>query len=78
LRRFLFEPVDDFIADIIQDDIENKLPRAEPRVVVRNVSVVGDEESQQYNISLQIDVPSLGVTGVSLKSKLDSSGYTIL
>jgi hypothetical protein len=29
-------------------------------------------------VSLQIDVPSLGVKGLSLKSKLNSTGYSII
>jgi hypothetical protein len=45
---------------------------------VKNVSVVGDEDLQEYNVSLQIDIPSLGVKGLSLKSKLNSTGYSIL
>jgi hypothetical protein len=78
LRRYLFEPVDEFTAEDIQDDIERKLPRSEPRIVVKNVSVVGNEDEQEYDVSLQIDVPSLGVKGLSLKSKLNSTGYSIL
>jgi phage baseplate assembly protein W len=75
LRRFLFEPVDDFTADIIQDDIQNKLPQMEPRITVENVTVVGDEENQQYNISLQINIPSLDIKGLTIKNTLKSNGY---
>lgn len=78
LRRFLFEPVDVFTEEIIQDTIENMLPRAEPRIEVINVTVVGDPEGQQYDITLEIDVPSLNIRGLSLKSSLNSSGYSII
>ena len=78
LRRFLFEPIDEFTAEIIQDDIETRLPLAEPRITVSNITVEGDEENQQYNINLQIDIPSLNVYGLSLKSYLNSNGYTII
>ena len=78
LRQYLFEPVDDFTAELIKDDIESKLPRSEPRIKVDKVSVVGDEDNNQYNIELQINVPSLGVYGLSLKSELKTTGYTIL
>ena len=78
LRRYIFEPIDDFTMDIIKDDIESKLPIAEPRIDVINVDVWGDEESNIIYIDLQIDVPSLGITGLSIKSELKSSGYTIL
>lgn len=78
LRRFLFEGIDDFTSDIIQDTIQVKLPRLEPRITVKNVIVEADEDLNQYNISFQIDVPSLDVYGVSIKSELNSTGYTIL
>jgi phage baseplate assembly protein W len=78
LRQRLFDPVDDFTADIIQNDIEVRLPRMEPRIDLRNVVVVGDEDAQQYNVSLQIDVPSLGIYGFSIKSVLATEGYTVL
>ena len=70
--------MDEFTAEDIQDDIERKLPRSEPRIVVKNVSVVGDEDAQEYDVALQIDVPSLGVKGLSIKSKLNSTGYSII
>lgn len=78
LRRFLFDPVDDFTSDIIQDEIENKLPESEPRIEIKNVSVVADEDLQQYNIELEVDIPALAAYGVSIKSELKSIGYTIL
>ena len=78
LRRFLFDQVDDFTADIIQDEIEVKLPRSEPRIEISMVEVIPDEDNQQYNINLQINVPTLGIYGLSIKSELKSIGYTIL
>lgn len=78
LRRFLFEGIDDFTSDIIQETIERQLPRMEPRITVKNVVVEADEDMNQYNVSFQIDVPSLDVYGVSIKSELNSTGYTIL
>jgi phage baseplate assembly protein W len=78
LRQFLFEPVDDFTSDIIEDLIKDRLPLSEPRILVRDVKVVGDEDEQSYKISMIIDVPSLDITGVSLKSELNSIGYSIL
>jgi phage baseplate assembly protein W len=78
LRQYIFEPIDDFTTDIIKDDIETKLPIMEPRVTVENVEVIGDEDDNTYYINLQINVPSLGVTGLSIKSKLNSTGYSIV
>lgn len=78
LRRHLFEPIDDFIINIIQDDIESKLPVMEPRVKIVNVSVTGNEDENTIYIELQINVPSLNIYGVSIKSQLNSTGYSTL
>jgi phage baseplate assembly protein W len=78
LRQFLFEGIDDFTSDIIQETIERKLPRMEPRIKVSNVTVIADEDANQYNITLKIDVPSLDIYGVSIRSELNSIGYTIV
>jgi len=78
LRRFIFEPIDDFTTEIIKDDIETNLPIMEPRITIENLSIDPDEEANQYNIDLQINVPSLGVYGLNIKSRLNTSGYTIL
>ena len=78
LRRFIFEPVDDFTTEIIKDDIETKLPVMEPRITVSRVQVVGDPDTNTYDISLQINVPSLDLEGLTIKSQLNSTGYTIL
>lgn len=78
LRRFLFDPVDKYIANIITDDIRRKLPIMEPRIRVSNVSVVPNAENQEYEIYLQIDVPILNVEGLSIKSTLNTNGYTTL
>lgn len=78
LRRFLFEPVDIYTEEEIGNVILEDLPKAEPRVRLINVYVKGNEDAQEYEISLQIDVPTLGIRGLSIKSKLNSTGYTIL
>jgi phage baseplate assembly protein W len=78
LRQFIFEPIDDFTSEIIQDLIETQLPIMEPRVILSDVSVIGNEDINQYDISMKIDVPSLNIYGVSIKSQLNSVGYTIL
>lgn len=75
LRRYLFEPVSNDTAFFIADDIENNLPRFEPRIIVRDVSVVPNYDEQQYDVNLTIDVPSLNIYGVTLKNYLNSNGY---
>lgn len=78
LRRFLFEPIDDYTSDIIINDISRRLPLLEPRITVTDVSVIPNPDEQEYEIYLRINVPSLDVEGLSIKSKLNTIGYTIL
>jgi phage baseplate assembly protein W len=78
LRSYLFEAIDDFTSEIIQDNIETKLPIMEPRITVKEVIVEADEDNNQYNISLRIDVPSLNIHGLNVKSRLNTTGYTVL
>tara|TARA_R100001244_G_scaffold128797_2_gene99853 strand:- start:349 stop:837 length:489 start_codon:yes stop_codon:yes gene_type:complete len=78
LRMYLFEPVDRYTTFEIEADIMDKLPDLEPRITLKNVSVTADTDNQQYNIELQIDVPSLDITGLSLKSVLNSSSYSFI
>ena len=75
LRRYLFEPITIDTAFFIRNDILNNLQRFEPRVVLRGVIVEPEPDNNQYNITLQIDVPSLNIYGVSLKNALNSNGY---
>lgn len=78
LRQYIFDPVDDFATQEIQADIEEKLPNLEPRIELESVEVTANIDEQQYNIVLQINVPSLNVYGLSLKSVLNSNGYAIV
>ena len=78
MRRYLFEPIDDFLLDIIRDDIETLLPIMEPRVEIVDVGIEGRADLNEIDITLQINVPSLGVYGLSIKSQLNSTGYAIL
>ena len=77
LRRYLFEPISDFSAFAIKDDIKNRLPDMEPRVTIQNVVVIPNPDQNEYRISMQIDIPSLDVYGLSLRSSLNNNGYII-
>ena len=77
LRRYLFEPISDFSAFAIKDDIQNRLPLMEPRVEIEGVSVIPDPDINEYRINLQINIPSLNVYGISIRSVLNNNGYII-
>jgi len=78
LRRYLFEPMNNFTVYEIKDDIKNNLPSQEPRIQLENVEIKGDRENHSYYITLQINVPSLNAYGISFRSLLNSNGYHIL
>ena len=78
LRRYLFEQVNDFNAFQIQDDIQNKLPDQEPRIQLEKVNVAPVPDQHEYYITLQINVPSLNIYGLSLQSLLNNNGYFVL
>ena len=78
LRDYLFEPVSEFTAFSIQDDIITRLPVMEPRISIDNVSVEPNPDNNEYYITLQINIPSLNVYGLSIRSLLNNSGYFIL
>ena len=69
LRRYLFEP--------IKDDIRNRLPIMEPRIEIDRVGVIPNADLNEYQITLQINIPSLNVYGISLRSTLNNNGYFI-
>lgn len=78
LRRFLFEPITNFTAYRIKSDIVNNLPDQEPRIELNETTVVPVPDEHEFFITLQIDVPSLNIYGISLKSLLNSNGYYVL
>lgn len=75
LRRYIFEPVTSINELEIRTDIRDRLPLWEPRIRLLSVDVLMDEDQQEYQIFLQIDVPSLNITGLSLQGVLNSNGY---
>lgn len=78
LRQFLFEPIDAFLIDIITDLIMSDLPVMEPRIEVENVEVMGVPDDNSISITLQINVPSLDIYGLTIKSEINSVGYSIV
>ena len=78
LREYLFEPVDTYTTELIRTDIEDRLPDLEPRIQLEFVDVIANIDEQQYEITLQINIPSLDVYGLSLKGELNNNGYTLV
>ena len=49
----------------------------EPRIEVDGVSVIPNADMNEYEINMQINIPSLNVYGISLRSVLNNNGYYI-
>ena len=49
----------------------------EPRLEIEGVSVIPNPDDNEYRINLQINVPSLDVYGISVRSVLNNNGYII-
>ena len=77
LRRYSFEQITEFNAFSIKDEIKNRLPLMEPRIELDAVSVIPNPDMNEYNINMQINIPSLNVYGISLRSVLNNNGYYI-
>jgi len=75
LMQYLFVPVSKSQGRIIGESIFAGIRRFEPRVRVRRINVEAIEDQNQYNIFLQVDVPSLNIQGISLQGVLNDSGY---
>ena len=78
LKKYLFEPINSFGALRLKRDIQDKLPKQEPRLQLQRVTVEQDPDNQQYKIFLTIDVRSLNEYGITLESVLNSHGYSTL
>jgi phage baseplate assembly protein W len=75
LAQYLFVPISVTQAQIIGESILTGIRRYETRVTVLNINVETDFDNNQYNILLQLSVPSLNITQVSVKGVLSESGY---
>lgn len=78
LRQFLFEPINRFTTNRIDHAIRDGLPIMEPRLEISNISITPIPDDNTYIIDLQINVPTLNIYGLNIKSELNSIGYTIL
>ena len=75
LFQYLFSPITDRIANEIKRDIKIGIGRFEPRIVLINVSVIPKEDDNEYDISIQFDVPALNIKNQNLFGALNQNGY---
>jgi phage baseplate assembly protein W len=75
LTQYLFVPVSQAQARIIGETILKGIQKYEPRVQLSKLNIEVDPDNNQYNVFMLINVPTLNITGVSLKGVLSESGY---
>lgn len=75
LTQYLFVPVSQTQARIIGETILKGVQKYEPRVQLSKLNIEVDPDNNQYNVFMLINVPTLNITGVSLKGVLSESGY---
>jgi phage baseplate assembly protein W len=75
LRDYLFETVSEVKAYFLAQKILFGLPVQEPRVVIEYINVVALIDDMEYDIDINLSIPSLNIYGVSLKTALNNGGY---
>lgn len=78
LRDYLFEPVSETGGFFLGRDLFDGLTLQEPRIKINTIRVRVNEDDQEYDIDLNISIPSLNVNNLSLKGVLNNDGYTFV
>ena len=78
LTRWLFEPLDEFIAQEIGEAIVEGIERFEPRVNINNITVNMDTTRNQYDLKLVLTIPSLNIIKKSYDAILNQPGFDFL
>lgn len=76
LRKYIFEAVSDLRGTLIGREIYTAITRWEPRVNVINIDVVGHTDTQEYDITIVLQVPFTSQS-MYLKGVLNKEGYVI-
>lgn len=78
LRDYLFEPVSETGGYFLGRDLFDGLSLQETRIKINTIRIKVNEDEQQYDINLDISIPSLNVNNLSLKGVLNNDGYTFV
>ena len=77
LIQFLFQPCDEDTAALIGQQIQYGITTFEPRVSINQIKVIAVPDSQSYNITLLLTVPTLKYTSFQIAGTLSNSGFYI-
>ena len=65
IRQLLFEPVDDFTAFDIKEEVQMTLANFEPRVKVLNIDVVSEPDNNRFRLSIEFQMITNLETGTA-------------
>ena len=61
LRKFIFTQIETENLDFIQEDLQEKISREFPRVVLRNLEVIPDQDNNTINVKIGYAVESTNI-----------------
>ena len=61
ITRLLFEPLDDFTSDAIEQEIINTINRFEPRVRMQDVTVKADFSRNAFNVTIEYQIVGIPI-----------------
>ena len=61
ITRLLFEPLDDFTSDAIEQEIINTINRFEPRVRMQDVAVRADFSRNAFNVTIEYQIVGIPI-----------------
>lgn len=59
VEDYLWEPIDDKTADLINIDVKNSISKWEKRIRLTKTTVLVDLDSYQYYVNLEYEIPGL-------------------
>ena len=65
LEEYLYETINPMTARSIGAAFKNAIVLWEPRVVVNNINVIANEDSNEYRIVVTISVPTLNINSIT-------------
>lgn len=76
LTQYLFEPLSKSVAEQIGTDIATGIKLFEPRVILSQpVGINIDYDSNQYDITIIVDIPQINANDISFNGVLNTRGF---
>ena len=75
LKKYLFIPITTQNALLIGDEIKSGIATWEPRITLQNITIIADEDNNQYQITINVTINQLQNSSVSIPGVLSNSGF---